>query len=301
MGCFYPLKGWRSRHLNASGKHSVTFSVGDAFLDLPVELACGQCAGCRLDRSKAWAIRCCHEASLHKENSFITLTYSDEYQPVSVKQVDFQLFMKRLRKSVLPKKIRFYSCGEYGSEGGRAHYHAIIFGYAFPDRYLFQVRKGIRLYRSPELERVWPYGFSTVGDVTFDSAAYVARYILKKINGVMAENHYKRVNYITGEVVNVTPEYTTMSRKPGIAHDWMRKFYSDVYTQDCVITPKGWKMRPPKYYDSIYDTIDSDRLDNLKIKRRVLGMRAKADNTFERRETKAYILDRKLELLPREL
>src|SRR4051794_29862641 len=100
MPCFRPLKGYRARVTNPdTGKRSIVFNARKGFNDLPVDLPCGQCIGCRLERSRQWAIRCSHEAKLHEENCFITLTYAPEHLPPGGTLVvkDFQDFMKRLR------------------------------------------------------------------------------------------------------------------------------------------------------------------------------------------------------------
>lgn len=263
MPCYHPIIAYRSvAGRNANGKWPLVFNVKDGYIDMEVKVPCGRCIGCRLEYSRQWAIRCVHEAQLHKHNAFITLTYNDEYLPKdgSLKKKHFQDFMKRLRKELDKQdiKIRYYHCGEYGEQLMRPHYHAIIFGYNFPDRKLFTVRRGVRLYRSEMLERLWPFGFSTVGDVTFESAAYVARYVLKKMTGDIAEEHYN----------GKQPEYTTMSRRPGIGHDWLMKYKDDVYNYDYVVIRNNIKCRPPKYYDDIYDSLDPKKFEKIKIKRR---------------------------------
>ena len=195
-----------------------------------LELPCGQCIGCRLERSRQWAMRCVHEASMHDDNCFITLTYNPENLPPDCGLIksDFQKFMKRYRRAFPGKEIRFYHCGEYGDANNRPHYHAVIFGHNFDDwMYLFDSPSGEPIYTSPTLERIWGHGFVTVGSVTFESAAYVARYVMKKINGPLKEKidektdlkHYERVNAFTGEIIEVMPEYSTMSRRPS-DRDW---------------------------------------------------------------------------------
>ena len=118
---------------------------------------------------------------MYDDNCFITLTYSNQHIPAdgSLDVRVFQKFMKRLRKR-FGDGIRFYHCGEYGSLLGRPHYHACLFNFDFPDKYLWKENNGQKLYRSPSLEELWPYGYSSIGTVTFESAAYVARYILKR-------------------------------------------------------------------------------------------------------------------------
>ena len=103
MACYYPLKGYRARAVNPkTGKRSIVFDSSLGFMDMPVEFACGQCIGCRIERSRQWAIRCVHEAQLYEANCFITLTYAPEHLPKNGSLVleHFQKFMKRLRKRV---------------------------------------------------------------------------------------------------------------------------------------------------------------------------------------------------------
>ena len=116
MPCYYPLQGWRSKELTKNGKRAIVFDRKKGYVDQPLEVPCGQCIGCRLDRSRDWALRCIHEAQLHEDNSYITLTYDDDNLPAnaSLDKSDFQKFMKRLRKSLGDKKVRFFHCGEYG-------------------------------------------------------------------------------------------------------------------------------------------------------------------------------------------
>lgn len=178
MPCYSPLPAFKGP-VKENGKISILWKApeGTEKLDLP----CGKCVGCRLNRSRQWAIRCMHEASLYDKNCFITLTYDDEHLPKNrgLDVSHFQNFMKRLRKEY-GQGIRFFHAGEYGSKTRRPHYHALLFNHDFVDKSLIAVRNDHRLYVSPSLQRLWPFGYSSVGDVTFESAAYVARYSLKK-------------------------------------------------------------------------------------------------------------------------
>jgi len=247
-----------------------------------VQVPCGQCIGCRLERSRQWAIRCVHEAQLHEDNSFITLTYNNENLPPdgSLRLKDFQDFMKRLRART-GVRIRFFHCGEYGPKFGRPHYHACLFGYDFPDRVYFKTVNKSRLYTSELLSSLWPVGFSTVGDVTFESAAYVARYIMKKVTGAKAEDHYWKIDEMTGEVSEVRPEYTTMSRRPGLASEWYEQFHDDVYPDDFVVL-RGNTYRPPKFYDRRFEIADPDQYAALKERRQESMRKHHANNTPER-------------------
>lgn len=296
MTCFTPLRAYRT------ADRSIVFYIKKGLnIVEALNLPCGQCIGCRLERSRQWAIRCVHEASLYEKNCFITLTYRDADLPqdMSLNVRHFQLFMKRLRKKY-GSKIRFYHCGEYGSQFGRPHYHACLFNFDFPDKELWTIRDGTRLYVSESLNDLWCKGFCSVGEVTFESAAYVARYIMKKINGDAAAEHYQYICPITGEIYSRKPEYTTMSRKPGIAMDWFEKYKSDVYPSDIVVM-RGKKMRPPKFYDSKYELHDPVGFEEIKYKRHLDSLVHADNNTPERLEVRHKVQQIALTKLPRNL
>lgn len=257
MPCYHPLHAYKAVGKDRS-KIVVVFKRSDSFRGERLDLPCGQCIGCRLERSRQWAVRCMHEASLHKENSFLTLTYEDSRLPSNGSLVlsDYQNFMKRLRKSIAPKKVRFFHCGEYGEQLGRPHYHALLFGHDFADRKFFSSRGDNRVFTSESLSRLWPFGFAVIGEVTFESAAYVARYVLKKVTGGKAEEHYQ----------GRAPEYVTMSRRPGIGTGWFKKYSGDVYPRDRVIV-RGVSTRPPRFYDGLLGKEDPALLARLKIDR----------------------------------
>lgn len=263
MPCYKPIQAWRSAKRGRSGKQLITFDHSKS-VGFGLQLPCGQCIGCRLERSRQWAMRCVHEASLYESNCFITLTYSNEFLPEdgSLNKKHFQDFMKRLRSRFPASAIRYYHCGEYGEKLRRPHYHACLFNFDFLDKVLYKVVDGQRLYTSSDLEKVWKFGFSTVGSVTFESAAYVARYIMKKVTGDRAVVHY--VDKETGAVL--VPEYTTMSRRPGIGRDWYDHFSGDVFPDDFVIM-RGKRMRPPRYYDSLYEIESPQDYSILKAER----------------------------------
>jgi len=290
MPCFRPLKGYKARDVNPStGKRSIVFSPRDGYHDLPVTLPCGQCIGCRLERSRQWAIRCSHEASLHEKNCFITLTYDDKHLPhdSSLNVKHFQDFMKRLRFHNGPD-IRFFHCGEYGEKFKRPHYHACIFNFDFEDKKLWSNRRDVKLYTSEKLAELWPMGFSTIGDVTFESAAYVARYITKKVTGDLAPDHYGTRK----------PEYTTMSRRPGIGKAWFDKFTSDVYPDDFVVIREK-KMKPPKYYDRQFEIAYPSDFGRLKRKRKRDAEIHADNNDYYRLITREQIQQLKFKQLKR--
>lgn len=237
-----------------------------------------------------------HEAQLHEHNCFITLTYAEN--PITLVYRDFQLFMKRLRK--VKGKVRFFVCGEYGEIGARPHFHACLFGCRFEDRRLFSSRNGIRLYDSPLLSRLWPFGFASIGDVTFQSAAYVARYIMKKVTGDEAEAHYLVVNPDTGELVNRVPEFSHCSLKPGIGSGWFDKFAADIYPSGEVVV-NGVKCAPPKYYDRKYAELDSDGFARVAFEREMRARLRVADNTVERLAVKETVAKARMRFLKRSI
>jgi hypothetical protein len=223
---------------------------------------------------------------MHDANSFLTLTYNSKNLPKdnSLDLKHFQDFCKRLRKRVGP--FRYYHCGEYGdpAQGRRPHYHAIMFGLDFSsDRTLYQhTPRGDALYSSKMLNEVWGKGYCLIGAVTHESAAYVARYCMKKQGGDKSKAHYEHVNLDTGEVTQLKPEYATMSRRPGIGKPWLDKFRTDVYPQDFVVSEDGYQSRPPRFYDYVLDQVEPEQLKELKKERVKKGRKHRADNTYER-------------------
>lgn len=281
MPCYHPVTAWRC-------------ASGVFFKPTPdssqIQLSCGRCIGCRLERSRQWAMRLTHELRFHKESSFITLTYKPECLPEhgSLNIKHFQDFMKRFRKDVYPKKIRFFHAGEYGEKLGRPHYHAIIFGENFEEGKYETKRSdhGDVTWCSPSLDRLWPFGTSRVGSVTFESCAYVARYITKKITGPSARTAYDKINYQTGEVHELQPEYATMSRRPGIGRLHFDNYNDSIYPNDyCVsVTAKGsFRSKPPKFYDKILEKQNPLLYQQTKEKREyALATSSKQDKTPER-------------------
>ncbi len=280
-------------------KRKISFTYVDGYEH--IQLPCGQCIGCRLEYSRQWAIRCTHEASMHLHNCFITLTYDEQHLPKNGTLIvkDYQDFMKRLRHSVKPKKIRFFHCGEYGEKNGRPHYHACIFNHDFEDKTLFRKINNVPLYISNTLTQLWGKGLVSIGAVTFESAAYVARYIMKKQNGTTIESKYENIDFKTGEVITLKKEYTTMSRRPGIAHDWYNTYKDDVYPHDYLVIRNGKKIKPPKYYDSLYELDNPEQHANVKENRKIEGIKNADNNTYDRLRVREKIKQSKINKLPR--
>lgn len=226
MACYFPIK---IPGIDKSG-HPKLFN-------------CGRCIGCRLEYSRQWAVRIVHESQMHEHKYFLTLTYRDEelihgYAKPTLYPRHLQLFMKRLRKEY-GNGIRFFACGEYGDRTNRPHYHMCLFGVDFVDRKIHSIKNGNYLYSSAMLNSLWTHGNCLIGDVTFESAAYVARYILDKKTGPQSE-YYK--------TEGIEPEFVRMSRRPGIGTSWLNKFESDVFPHDYVVIRGGIKSKPPRFY-----------------------------------------------------
>lgn len=292
LPCYRPLKAYRS---HGGG---VEFDSRNGFGDRPIDLACGQCIGCRAERSRQWAIRCIHESQLHEENSFITLTYDDNQLPpdLSLNVTDWQKFAKRLRKKI--GSFRFFMCGEYGDKNGRPHYHACLFGHDFSsDRTWIKGTGDNQLFHSQLLEDTWGKGITRVGLLTYTSAHYVSKYILKKVTGDKAEHHYEYVDHHTGQVWTFKPEFNTMSRggrtkgKGGIGSEWIKRFRGDVFPSDEVVH-EGKRFRPPRFYEK---ELQPDELENIKRQRKKNVGRRKADLTPERLKTREQAAKLKLQ------
>lgn len=285
MACFHPLTAYYGPVNDKTGKRAIVFDKQRAFSGNPIKLPCGQCVGCRLEKSRQWAMRLMHELRFHKTAEFVTLTYDKEHLPanMSLVKTDLQLFHKRVRKNLGP--MRFYACGEYGSLNKRPHYHSIIFGLRLTDKRFFKRTKAGDLYTSAKLGDVWGLGHVLTGDVTFDSCAYVARYICDKITGDMADRHY---SYIDGDGVchDRAPEFALMSRRPGIGSAYYARYKDEVYTHDNVII-KGKEVRPPRFYDTKFSAENPERFQALK-KKRLQSIQVR-EQTLERRLVREQI------------
>ena len=269
---------------------------------MEVQLPCGRCIGCRLEYARQWAVRIMHEASLHEENSFTTLTYRDSCLPFnnSLVKSHLQDFWKRLRYHS-GQRFRYYVAGEY-SDDGRPHYHACIFGFFPSDAKLYNINNGYRLYESEMLDEVWGHGLTMTGSVTFESAGYCARYITKKINGKQAEEvdpqtglkHYERVTN-DGEIVEITHEFASMSLRPGIGADWIDRYADETWRDDSVVV-NGTEVLPPRFYLSRLPDRESEV---IKARRRRAAEAQKENATLERLRVRQTVKESQLRMLKR--
>lgn len=239
-----------------------------------IDIPCGRCMGCRLDYSKMWADRMMLELQYHDNAYFLTLTYNDDNLPEgeyiddegvinkshSLIKRDLQLFIKRLRKSQ-KNKLMYYACGEYGDKSARPHYHAIIYSLDIPDLMFYKKgKKGYNYYTSEYLNSVWQLGYVIVGQVSYDTCAYTARYITKKQYGKGKEKY---------ERLGIEPEFATMSLRPAIGLAYYQDNMERIASLDSVSIPTaegGRQIRPSKYYYSKLEQYDKEMYLKLKEK-----------------------------------
>lgn len=301
MPCYSPLKGWRARKVNKeTGKRGIVFKQEQGFIDLPVELPCGQCIGCRLEKQRQWAVRIVHEALLWEENMFITCTYNDENLPESRSlqhTKDFVPFMKRLRRYVgynYNKLIGFFMCGEYGEELGRPHYHAIIFNHWMKDA---KPKRGSNLFLSDKLDQLWQKGYTSIGEVNSVTAAYVAKYTTKRITGDKSAQHYTYTDPNSGKNYRRCMEYSKQSTNPAIGKRHLEINKERLLAFDTVIAQEK-EQKPPIYYHKLIERSDPERAEELRRERRREMERLKKDPEYqtERLRTKERVAKARSEL-----
>lgn len=226
---------------------------GSMYLEIP----CGKCDSCIEMRTKSWAIRCVLEAQEHEKNCFLTLTYNNKCKPKGgLCKRDIQKFIKRLRNKY-GSGLRYFGCGEYGHMYDRPHYHAILFGF-WPDDAVAIYRDrntDCVYYRSKELQKLWPFGFVSVGEVSYNSCAYVARYCQKKIADL--------------GIVRMNPEFSFMSRRPGIGEKYFRDHFDSLINTDKIYVHinDSFKFSSFRYFDKLIERVDPEKLQELKVQR----------------------------------
>lgn len=274
MACTAPLQCYYSNKLNETGKRSIVFDYKKSYMGTDptvpksLQIPCGKCLQCKADQSLMWSIRGYHESTLHPYNSFLTLTYDDEHLPAD-KKIDkrtLQLFIKRLRKAVAPLKLRYIACGEYGEKSRRPHYHAIIFGTDFLHDKLPITDK---LYTSQTVIDCWPQGFVSIAPVTMSSICYVCGYVLKKAGD--------------------DDTFSLMSRRPGIGHDWLDRYKSDLTrTGKVAIEGREYAISPRyvQWSEGDFEEVKKARMEYAKTRSKrfdPIETRRRADNREKNR------------------
>lgn len=312
------------------------------------KIPCGQCIDCRLKYSRTWADRCVLEAAKYDANSWVTLTYDDlnlppygffldldsgefEFRPSLLKS-DMQKFMKDLRGYFSyhydKSDIRFYGCGEYGSKNKRPHFHILLFDLEFPDLKTSQYNKpGQKLFDSEILSKVWKKGIAVSSEVNWDTCAYTARYMTKKVKGLVKEDlqnltvanlpkltddtqklfdslgitddlrfkQYKKAVSDANARFDKTgktfqDEFCLMSRNPGIARDYYESNKDDIYQFDEVFIPSRQGVKkaiPPVYFDRLYEVEQPDDMLIIKQQRR-----ANFESSFQKQMERTDLSER---------
>lgn len=297
MACYHPMKAIRKK---GEKTYKIMPKSDDTRDWIPyvdkstgeyydqILLPCGKCIGCRLEYSRQWANRCVLESLDHprETNWFLTLTFNDNCLKdyvndrgfATVRTDDITTFMKALRGRWSTQHnvdgIRFFGASEYGDESMRPHYHILVFGLPLYDLVKYKNNfQGDVIYSSEELDHVWKRGFVRVAEFNWNTAAYTARYVMKKANGM---------NACFYDALGIEPEKTRMSRMPGIGQGYLEKHIHEIYELDEIVLPAsaGGKLQvisPPKYYDRKLESIDPVWLARLKADRnRVAELRAQA-------------------------
>lgn len=258
-----------------------------------------------------------HETQTHEQSCFITATYDKHHLPPDggLQHRDWQLFAKSLRgymvkrnktDSTRPTQFRYYMVGEYGETTFRPHFHSLIWGIDFSDSRIPYKKNanGDQLYVSGELTEIWGKGQILIGDLTQETANYCTSYVTKKLNGDLGDAAYERVNTSSteiirangykiqqGEIFDVPPPYARMSLRPGIGHEWFKRYITDVYPHDIVVNSKGHLSKPPAYYDELLRKLDPNMHESIKTLR--LTNKDTESNTLARLEDRAKIIDYK--------
>lgn len=297
MVCYHPLQAIYPFDVDSEGKRRLIFSpsIADDLMlscdDSPVvrdisdksiikgfkiNIPCGKCIGCKLDYSRDYAVRSYHELHMLRElygvqkASFLTLTFSDDallYRDKgrSLDKLAFRQWIKRFRQQVYRyygiDNIKIMACGEYGKKFMRPHYHMIIYGFDFPDKYRFMMRNNNIYYRSPFVESLWKspgfdgqYGWCVIGEATLESSAYVARYITGKFDGSFAIDKYK----------DKEKEFLLTPRKEGLGLSYLKKYYKDIFNHGCIRYSD--KFAPiPRYYKNRLKDLDFEFYEQYRI------------------------------------
>lgn len=299
MPCYSPVTLYKSRMgpNPKTGKWPLV-SLANGYMDRPEKVPCGRCIGCRLERSRQWAIRCVHESQMHDDNCFITLTYRQDELVYGGNTTGtlvprhLTLFWKRLRKEY-GDGIRYFACGEYGGQRNRPHYHAAVFGFDFPDKEFAEITPaGNYLYHSPSLNRIWSHGNCFIGALTFESAAYVARYIVDKKLGEQASYYQEE---------GIEPEFVRMSRRPGIGSTWYEKYQSDIFPRGYAVIRGGIKSSVPRYYSNKYDLSNPLSMKQIKELRKDAMAKQWRNNTPQRLRIRERIKTQQIISLKRNL
>lgn len=240
-------------------------------------LNCRQCSGCRYARLREWATRIYCELKMHNESCFCTFTYAPEHLPENQNLYldDMTKFWKRLRKRFPNHQIRYFYAGEYGEKLKRPHYHAIIMGFDPLDKKSTGKRGAYQSFVSDTMNKLWGKGWVDIGEANINSIMYTAGYIQKKAmgpkhhydlsTGKTLQQMYEWPDFLTGEIIEHKREYSLMSRRPGIGDAYVRKYHKDIYRDDHIVFPGGFKAKVPNYFDKVYKSMGTGQEKHLEL------------------------------------
>lgn len=295
MRCFAPIQAYYGDKVNPeTGKRPMVFKVGASHSGVRQMLPCGNCLGCKLERSRVWAMRMLHERKMHDQSCFLTLTYDNENLPTvgTLVKEHLQGFHKRLHNRLLDLRgrgIRYYGVGEYGDITRRPHYHSIVFGFDFPDKLMYsENRRGDKIYSSKLADEIWSFGAVRIGEVNFESAAYCARYCIKKVPKLERDAGHYIVYDADGVIHERLPEFAHMSRRPGIGMSYFEKYGGEIQKHDNVIV-NGRAVPSIRYYDQKIEAVDPTAMELIKRKRRAKGVWS--ERQVDRRRTKERLAE----------
>ena len=300
-----------------------------------IEVPCGNCIPCRLEYSRNWANRCYLESLCHEHVWFITLTYSDDNLVYGSKGLPtlekdgIRRFMKNLRDKLgHDKNIRYFGCGEYGDgkgqrEGFNPHYHIIVFGAPISDLVLDHPdmskpllssgkypifhrwnKMGQSIYWSQSVFDCWKKGKIEVSPANWNTAAYVSRYVLKKVKGTAK---------IIYDKLGIEPEFIRMSNRPGIGSEYLLANKEKLLELDymSVKNAKGVQTcHPPRYFEKLMnkdeDSIEAAQMAAIKVKRVNNALRRCQESTSkkslkQKQLDEAEIIENKTKIFTRDL
>jgi len=321
MSCTEPLHAYESEYTHPSGKKKLVFNPAKSIDGKVIPLPCGKCDDCLLTRAKTWARRCMHEASLHEDNIFVTLTYDQDHLPrdLSLYKNHWQKFIRAVRDKYRETnpKIQFLMCGEYGTPTrennwvARPHYHGLLFNFAFPDQKLVSRQKHAVEYSSESCTKIWGKGLIHIGEVTANSVAYVSSYTLKKLGRKQSKKPYEVFNPYTGETNPVQPEYIQMSNHPGIGKGWYDKYKKTIYPTGQLHLgkfapfpgdePRKMSSKTPAYYDKLLERERPDMMEFVSENRKQFAKDHAENFTPARLDARAIITKQRLSWKQRKL
>lgn len=266
----------------------------------PTLIPCGRCIGCRLDYSREWADRAYLEMKeIGKEKCyFVTLTYDNKNLPMNeevttskgftitkedaylndiewqgnLDKKDLQRFFNTLRKKMERLRynkegIRYLAAGEYGEKDRRPHYHMILFNINLPAESFYSpkiINKEMH-YKNKIIEEAWGKGFIDITEASWNTSAYVGRYITKKLYGNIAEEERAKLGQSQAE-------FLTASNRPPLGNEYYKKHKEEIYKNDEITIFKKGKTenhKPPKYFDRLLEKENPELWEKIKEKRKI--------------------------------